>query len=306
MTDSATKAELALFSLDQMRLRMMSRVEAAVENASESVGIGLHFAREIVYAIDLATDAFAPDTPAPSPLAEPVDGLAYHEPKNGSAGEAEGRLRSLANHIHRLGYFPPVSRSDTWAADLRALLTRTETAEREREAHKDRQVRHHTDGYAAADERAARYGFKRGGLQWAWRQGERSDPREVEDAICDALQMGGIYAWPGDGVGCAAQIVTRQMDEKATALRERDEARAWAAQHAIVTSEIATLTADRDRLQGLLAAQCPCCLGCHPVCETPYADEPCCIARRASTTLAKLNGEDLWLNSRCAVTSAVA
>lgn len=64
-----------------------------------------------------------------------------------------------------------------------------------------------------------RYDMKPGDLQWAWRQGQRTDRREIEWAIVDALAMGCVVAYPGDGVGCAAQIVTAQMDraEAATA-----------------------------------------------------------------------------------------
>jgi hypothetical protein len=68
-----------------------------------------------------------------------------------------------------------------------------------------------------------KYGLGPGQLQSQWRDGKRTDTRELEDAICDALAMGGIAAWSGDGVGCAAQIVTGYS--KAIA-RERDEARA--------------------------------------------------------------------------------
>jgi len=54
---------------------------------------------------------------------------------------------------------------------------------------------------------ARRYGLEPGELQWAWRQGKRTNEEELEWAICDALGMGGVQANPGDGVGCAAHIV---------------------------------------------------------------------------------------------------
>lgn len=69
---------------------------------------------------------------------------------------------------------------------------------------------------------AARFGFEPGGLQMAWRNGERADTAELEYAMVDALAMGGILAWSGDGVGCAAQIVTRQM-HRATASEAREQ-----------------------------------------------------------------------------------
>jgi hypothetical protein len=68
-----------------------------------------------------------------------------------------------------------------------------------------------------------KYGLGPGQLQSQWRDGKRTDTRELEDAICDALAMGSIAAWPGDGVGCAAQIV---IGYSKTVARERDEARA--------------------------------------------------------------------------------
>lgn len=57
-----------------------------------------------------------------------------------------------------------------------------------------------------------RYGLEPGHLQGQWRQGLRTDRSELEWAIVDALAMGGVTAWPGDGVGCAARIVETQMD----------------------------------------------------------------------------------------------
>lgn len=69
--------------------------------------------------------------------------------------------------------------------------------------------------YTAQSQRIAetcqRYGLKAGELQWQWRQGKRSDPRELEDAIVDALWMGCVPAHPGDGVGCASQIAGFQL-----------------------------------------------------------------------------------------------
>ena len=67
---------------------------------------------------------------------------------------------------------------------------------------------------------AATFGFEPGRLQWAWRQNERTDRRELECAIIDALGMGGIYAHPGDGVSCAAQIVMAQMDRAEAAEKD--------------------------------------------------------------------------------------
>jgi hypothetical protein len=69
-----------------------------------------------------------------------------------------------------------------------------------------------------------RWGLEQGKLQWAWRQGERTDERELEDAICDALQMGGILAHPGDGVSCAAQIASYWMRRALKAEARIDEA----------------------------------------------------------------------------------
>jgi hypothetical protein len=66
--------------------------------------------------------------------------------------------------------------------------------------------------YVEAQERAAaKYGLKPGELQWQWREGVRTDPNEVMDAIIDALAMGGIHGWHGSAVSCVAQIVTCQM-----------------------------------------------------------------------------------------------
>jgi hypothetical protein len=58
------------------------------------------------------------------------------------------------------------------------------------------------------------YGCKQGELQARWRQGKQApdaNGNELEWAICDALLMGGIIAYPGDGVGCVARIVEHHL-----------------------------------------------------------------------------------------------
>lgn len=72
---------------------------------------------------------------------------------------------------------------------------------------------------------AGRYGLGPGMLQMAWRNGERSDTAELEWAIVDALAMGSILAWPGDGVACAAHIVRKQIELREAAERQLAEAR---------------------------------------------------------------------------------
>lgn len=73
----------------------------------------------------------------------------------------------------------------------------------------ERDISQFGEAYLAVQkEIAERYKLGVGDLQMQWRDGIRKDLTELEDAICDALAMGGIAAWPGDGVGCAAQIVT--------------------------------------------------------------------------------------------------
>ena len=61
---------------------------------------------------------------------------------------------------------------------------------------------------------ADRNGMKPTFIQWKWRGNGKNDPlppfnmEEIEIALLDALcNMGGIVAWRGDGLGCAAQIV---------------------------------------------------------------------------------------------------
>ena len=59
-----------------------------------------------------------------------------------------------------------------------------------------------------------RYGLKPGELQAKWRK--QPPPifysgGELEDAIVDALTMGGIDAWSGNGVSCVAQMIDAQM-----------------------------------------------------------------------------------------------
>jgi hypothetical protein len=80
--------------------------------------------------------------------------------------------------------------------------------------------------YHTQREAAGRYGFKRGGLQSAWRALQRTDKSELEWAIVDALGMGGIAAWPGDGVGCAARIVEAQISRAEQAEVDLTAARA--------------------------------------------------------------------------------
>lgn len=94
------------------------------------------------------------------------------------------------------------------------------------------------------EEAASRFGFEPGHLQAAWRRGERSDPRELEWAIVDALAMGGWAVYPGDGVGCAAQIVIAQMKRAEKAERERDEARALGYREGL--EKAAEMVAERD------------------------------------------------------------
>jgi hypothetical protein len=94
--------------------------------------------------------------------------------------------------------------SERLAADLARV-----TAER------DRLRQHIADAgmahFEVQESAAGRFGLKPGELQGQWRRGLRSDKSEIEWAIIDALAMGGIAAWPGDGVGCAAHIVLHQM-----------------------------------------------------------------------------------------------
>lgn len=91
------------------------------------------------------------------------------------------------------------------------------------------------DWHRAQEAATSRYGLQPGELQHQWRKGLRSDRSELEWAIVDALAMGCITAWPGDGVSCAAQIVTAQMDRADDAL-----------------ARLAATTAERDALQATL------------------------------------------------------
>lgn len=61
-------------------------------------------------------------------------------------------------------------------------------------------------------EAVSKYGLEPGKLQIAWREGERDDPREIVDAVIDALAVGCVRSWPGDGTSCAAQIVEYWLD----------------------------------------------------------------------------------------------
>lgn len=69
------------------------------------------------------------------------------------------------------------------------------------------QSKEFADQSQAVKDMCASYGLEPGYLQSEWRDGKRDDPRELEDAIIDALWMGCIPAHRGDGVGCASQIV---------------------------------------------------------------------------------------------------
>ena len=113
--------------------------------------------------------------------------------------------------------------------DMLALLARAETAERERDFARKNFNDYLLSGYEMQKTACSRYGLEPGQLQFQWRQGLRTDREELEWAIVDALAMGGIPSHPGDGVGCAAQIVTAQMNK------------------------VDALTAERDRLAGELA-----------------------------------------------------
>ena len=80
-------------------------------------------------------------------------------------------------------------------------------------AERDTEAREHSERIKDNQKRAAAmFGFEPGGLQMAWRDGKRTDRRELEYAIVDALAMGCVLSWSGDGTSCAAQIVTKQMD----------------------------------------------------------------------------------------------
>jgi hypothetical protein len=113
-------------------------------------------------------------------------------------------------------------------ATARAESAEARIAELERERDKARE--HHKEmmlGYLENRKAVAeRFGLEPSELQWQWRQGTRTDRSEIEWAIVDALAVGCVTAYLGDGVGCAAQIVTKQMDiaASATARAERLEA----------------------------------------------------------------------------------
>jgi hypothetical protein len=116
---------------------------------------------------------------------------------------------------------------DQAANVIESLAAKSAECERER----DEARRHHKEmmlGYVENRKYIAeRFGLEQSELQWQWRQGERSDRSEIEWAIVDALAAGCVTAYIGDGVGCAAQIVTKQMDiaGAATARAESAEAK---------------------------------------------------------------------------------
>jgi hypothetical protein len=56
----------------------------------------------------------------------------------------------------------------------------------------------------------------KGQLQWKWRtqKGLEPEPGELVEAVIEALDMGGIKAWNGDGVSCVTQIIENILDER--------------------------------------------------------------------------------------------
>lgn len=140
----------------------------------------------------------------------------------GDVGELVKELRESGGQFsdgEAMLYDPVVDARNQKAADLIESLVRERDEAR---AHVTRQSQWYLD---TQKEAAARYGFEPGQLQWAWRQGQRTDRAELEYAIVDALGMGGIAAGPGDGASCAAQIVTAQMDRAEAAEANLAQAR---------------------------------------------------------------------------------
>lgn len=112
-------------------------------------------------------------------------------------------------HMNKICY-PELSR------DLLGTAAALETLDKQREYLTESLHGKFDEQQKVIGNMTAQYGFEPGGLQMAWRAGHRTDPRELEAAICDALWTGTVYAWPGDGVSCVAQIVQAQMHRAET------------------------------------------------------------------------------------------
>lgn len=98
-------------------------------------------------------------------------------------------------------------------------------------------------------------GHKLGELQWKYRAPktlpEKYDSGEVCLALIDALQMGGVYGWPGDGTGCAEQIV-RAFYERGRAQLEqaKSETRVAQAQLAAATEALRSIIQSTKDVHG--------------------------------------------------------